>query len=146
MPSSAPMFTLDPMVAPKAPELSPSNTLMMLAMQFNNSTAMIGKAAHLKFAKIDSLALALDSVVEADSVDVEDLAVVSLAVGVLDLVGAEVLEAASEEVVVVSEVGMEAVPQVGVSTEVLLRQLPLIPSLITLLPVPREARLSMFEM
>lgn len=45
VPLSVPMFTLDQMVAPKAPELSLSNTLMMLAMQFNSSTAMIGKVA-----------------------------------------------------------------------------------------------------
>lgn len=139
------MFTLDQMVAPKAPELSPSNTLMMLAMQSNSSTAMIGKAALLKFVKIVSLALALDSVVEADSVDVEDLAVDSLAVEVLDLVVEEDLEAALEEVVVVSEVGMEVVHQVAVSTEVLLQQLPPIPSLIMLLLAPREARLSTSE-
>jgi len=91
--SFVPMSTLDPMVALRDLVLSPSSLLMMLATQFNNSMAMIGKVALSKFVKIVSLAPVLDSVdVEASQEAEADLAVVSA-------VAVAASEAVMEEVV-----------------------------------------------
>jgi hypothetical protein len=86
------------MAVPKALVSLPSSLLMMLAMPSNNSTAMTGRVAHLRYVRIVSLALdqAL-VVVEAVSAHVEAL--------VLD---SAVVEEASE-VVVASEVVLEVV-------------------------------------
>ena len=75
VPSSVLMSTLDPMADQRAPVLSHSSLPMMPATLFNNSTVTTGKAAHLKSARIDSLALVVQAsvVVVVDSVHVAAL-------------------------------------------------------------------------
>ena len=96
--SFVPMSTLDPMVVPRALVLLHLNPLMMLVMLFSNSTAMTGRVALLKFARIVSLALVLDSADEAALEAVEasevDSADVEISAAVEDLeVALEVVEA-----------------------------------------------------
>jgi hypothetical protein len=127
------------MVAPKALVSSLSSLPMTLAMLFNNSMVMTGKVVHLKFVRIVSLALALDSVDEAASevgvVSEEALVVVEASEVVEDMAGAlavavEALVAAMEELLRVSMLE-------------LLLHLPT-PSQTMLLPARREARRSTF--
>jgi len=140
--SSVPTFTLDQMVVPRDLVLLPSNLLMMLVMQFSNSTVMIGKDALLKFVRIVSLATPVLASVAAALVDVEVLVVADLVLvvaAVVDLVDVGDLEADLEEAEVDLEEVMEAEQLLGL-TEELLRQHHLIHSLTMLRLAPIEAR------
>ena len=135
-----PMSTSDQMAVLRALVSSPSNLLMMLAMQSNNSMVMIGKVAHSRFVKTVSLALVLDSADEV-ALEVGEASEVALAVGEASEV--------EEDLAVVSAVVVEALgaameaPQVVVSMlEHLLH--PQTPLLTTLLLAPREVRRSTF--
>jgi len=97
---------LDQMVVPRVLVSSLLSPQMMLAMQFNNSTAMTGKAAPSRFVKIDLLdQLGLE--------DAADLVVVEVLGVVLEVVEDSVVVVALEAVVVMevvaSEVGLRAV-------------------------------------
>lgn len=138
--SFVPMSTLDLMVVLRALVSSPSNLLMMLAMQFNNSMVMIGKVAPSRFVKTVSLALVLDSADEV-ALEVEEASEVALAV-------AEASEVEEDLAVVSAVVGealgaaMEALRVVVSMLEHLLH--PPTPLLTTLLLAPKEARRSTF--
>jgi hypothetical protein len=137
-----PTFTLDQMVVPRVLVSSLLNPQMMLAMQFNNSMAMTGKAAPSRFVKIDLLdQLGLEDA--ADSVVVEALGVVLEVV--VDSVLAVASEVASAAVVVMEAVASEVGLRVGLMEELAqLLQHP-IRSLTMLLLARREARRSMSE-
>jgi hypothetical protein len=140
VPSFVQMFMLDPMVVLKAPVLLPSSLPMMLAMLFSNSTAMIGKVAHLRSVKTASLVLVVDSELVAVSVHVEALAAV-LVVEAVDLEAAEASEAAL--VVVVDLVAaMEVLQEVALTVVQLLFLQFQTPSQTMLRLARREARQS----
>lgn len=143
--SSVPMSMLGQMVVPRALVSSLSRTLMMHAMQSNNSTVMIGKVAHSKSARIVLRVLVQDSAAVVDSeVDVEVLEVDSPDVEVQDLAAAVVLEAVLLEAVVVLVGDMEVALPVVATTQVHLLRLQ-IPSPTTPLLALTEARSSTFE-
>jgi hypothetical protein len=119
-----------------------SNPLMMLAMPFNNSMVMTGRAAHSRFVKIASLALVLDSVDEEASelvvvvvLEVDSVVVEALAVAEALVVASEVVEAS---VAVLEELLVAAVSML----ELLLHHPT--PSLTMLLLAQREVRRSTF--
>ena len=135
MPSFAQTSILATTVAPKDPVLSLSKAQTMLATPLPNSTAMTGRAVHLKFVKIVSLVL------------LEAVSVVAVAMEVA-LAAAEVL-AAGEALLAVEdtvEVSEEGAAMVAVVTAVLLRSTPLPPLHLQILsptsqvPVEREVR------
>ena len=99
-------FTSDPMVALKDPALSPLSLPMMLAMQFNNSTATTGKAARSRFVRTVSLAPDRD-LAEVVSVLVADLVEVSVLEEADSLAGVDL--AVALEIVVHLEAAMVVV-------------------------------------
>ncbi len=133
-------FTLDPMVAPKDLALSPLNLPMMLAMPFNNSTAMTGKAARSKCVRIASLAPDQD-LVEVVSVLVADLVEVSVLEAAVSVAGADL--AVALEIVVDLQLAMVVVVVVTMQEPELFLLLP-IPSPILPLPVVSGAKPFMF--
>jgi hypothetical protein len=140
-PSFVPTFTLDPMVVPKALELSPSNLLTTLVTLFNNSTAMTGKAALLRSVKTASLARDPDLVVVVSEELVEVLVEVSVLEAVDLVVGVDSV-GDLEEVVVDLEAAM--VEQLGLMEELVPFLLLPTPSLTMLRLVLREAKPSTF--
>ena len=135
VPSSVLMSTLDPMADQRAPVLSHSSLPMMPATLFNNSTVTTGKAAHLKSARIDSLALVVQAsvVVVVDSVHVAALveasvvavvhsweeAVAALAVEqALEAVAVD-LEEATEDLQVVAMVDLQVLDMVDLQVPVM---------------------------
>lgn len=141
VPSSVPMFMLVLMDVQRAPVSLLSNLPTTLAMLSSNLMDMIGKVAHLKFVKI-VLQVPKDLVVP-----VVDLAVVEALVedseDVEALVVAEVADSA-EAVAASEEVTVEVLVLVDLMVVLELPQPRPTLSPITLLPVPRETRLSMF--
>jgi len=140
-PSFVLTFTLDPMVVPKALELSPSNLLTTLVTLSNNSTAMTGKAALLRSVKTASLARDPDLVVVVSEELVEVLVEVSVLEAVDLVVGVDSV-GDLEEVVVDLEAAM--VEQLGLMEELVLFLLLPTPSLTMLRLVLREAKPSTF--
>ena len=136
-------YTSDPMVVLRGLALLLLSPQKMPAMPFNNSTAMIGKAAHSRSVKTASQVLALDLVAAVASVDVVVSAEV-LVVAVVALGAAVASEEVSVEVVVVaaSAVDMGELQVVDLM-QVLLLQFPT-PSPTSPPLEPSEAKPSMF--
>lgn len=127
------------MVVPKAPELLPSNLLMMLAMPSNNLMATTGKAARSRYVKIASLALDPDSV-EVDLALAEDLGEDL----VLEAADSVVADSAVDSEVVVVDLEAAMVVQVVTMEELAPFLLPPTRSPTTLQLALREARPSTF--
>jgi hypothetical protein len=141
VPSFVLTYTLDLMVVPKALASSPSNLPMTLVTPSNNSMATIGKAARLRYVKIASLALDLDSEAEVASALVEVLAEDSAAAEDIVVVVGSTLDSQ-----LVAEDSQAALVEVVMTEEPALFLLLPIHSPIMPLLVQREARLSTFAM